>query len=404
MIHLCLDTCTWIYLANGFEPGKLIGYLNEEIEKGNIRIILPELVIKEWMNISTKSINAEIERNFKESLEGLKKIQYLIEDDSTYTDFIFIDDEEEALKKVFKTFESKKDFFKNKAQQNANEIERIFHHPSTIKIKYSQENINTATSFALEKQSPFGTKNGMSDALIFLQLIEYLKSNQILGAYFITWNQNDFARKNKKQLDPNLDLLLNSVGGRFYSALAYAIHSIKGDILSAEELKTIERKKTQIEDRRLDEDYACIVCENNKDRFSPLSFHDSYPIVDERKPFDPNQLALFKFEANPSPYSDNALKGACCDYCGTVHVKCPDCYELMEFSDSYSFNQIENCTSCGLRFMFRNTKDRKGAIDIQEFAILPPSQQCSGCPNEFEPRGDNSDLCQACEDKYGYGD
>lgn len=385
MTHLCLDTCTWIYLANGFEPGKLISYLYEEIKRENIRIILPELIIEEWQRNSSTAVNNAVDQTFKGSVEGLKKIQQLIEKSSNK-------EEEQALQLLLTSLNTKEEYIKKIARENILLIELIFNHSSTIITKYSQANINLATKFALDKLAPFANQNSMADALIFLQMIEYLKTNNISGAYFITWNSKDFFPK--KTLSPNLDELLKSVNGKFFSSLAFAIHSITQEVLTTEELKEIERKKLELEE------YGCLDCALHRSRWSPISFENSYRIVDERDSFDPNQLSIFVEYQKPKNKPE-FIKAGSCGYCGSVHIKCPTCDELMGFPYQYSFNEIYNCECCGMKFVFNSVHDRKGEIEIQEFIILDNKRQCAGCINELDYRNE-SDLCDECEKRYAY--
>lgn len=47
-IYFCLDTCTWIYLANGTEPVKFLQDIQDLLNQGRLCIVLPQIVEEEW--------------------------------------------------------------------------------------------------------------------------------------------------------------------------------------------------------------------------------------------------------------------------------------------------------------------------------------------------------------------
>lgn len=55
-IYFCLDTCTWIYLANGTEPVKFLQDIQDLINQGRLCIILPQIVEEEWNRNKDKEL------------------------------------------------------------------------------------------------------------------------------------------------------------------------------------------------------------------------------------------------------------------------------------------------------------------------------------------------------------
>ena len=78
MHYITLDTNTWIYLANGTEPVKLLHYLNSEVEKGNIKILLPLQVVTEWENNKEKNVKQGSLKHFGEIKEALDRLLKLL--------------------------------------------------------------------------------------------------------------------------------------------------------------------------------------------------------------------------------------------------------------------------------------------------------------------------------------
>ena len=78
MYNLCLDTCTWIYLANGTEPVKFLDFIANEVEKNNIKIILPEIIIDEWNRNKDDTVNKGTIIHFSQIIEGLERVKRLL--------------------------------------------------------------------------------------------------------------------------------------------------------------------------------------------------------------------------------------------------------------------------------------------------------------------------------------
>ena len=77
MHYIALDTCTWIYLANGTAPVKLLDFIFEESQKGNISIIVPKVVIEEWEKNKVDTVEKGAIKHFKQVVEQLKRISKL---------------------------------------------------------------------------------------------------------------------------------------------------------------------------------------------------------------------------------------------------------------------------------------------------------------------------------------
>ncbi|RYX87541.1 hypothetical protein EON73_01205 [bacterium] len=82
MHYLTLDTNTWIYLANGTEPVRLLTFIKQEMDKKNITLLLPEIVVKEWDKNKDKAVKQGGLKHYKDVNEALDRIQKLLGDKS----------------------------------------------------------------------------------------------------------------------------------------------------------------------------------------------------------------------------------------------------------------------------------------------------------------------------------
>ena len=73
MHYLTLDTNTWIYLANGTEPVRLLSFIKQEVNKGNITILLPDIIVKEWNKNKDKAVKQGGLKHFKDVNEAFEK-------------------------------------------------------------------------------------------------------------------------------------------------------------------------------------------------------------------------------------------------------------------------------------------------------------------------------------------
>ena len=74
MIYLCCDTNIWINISNGLEPPRLLNRLYDEIQNGNIKLIVPEVIIKEWQRSKEKQIVKKTQVSTNDQIDSLKKL------------------------------------------------------------------------------------------------------------------------------------------------------------------------------------------------------------------------------------------------------------------------------------------------------------------------------------------
>ena len=176
MHYITLDTNTWIYLANGTEPVRLLNYINTEVNKGNITILLPETVIKEWEEHKDKTVRKGSLNHFKDVKIALNKILKLLGDKGEKDVFSFLldkKDETDYFKDFIDSFDKKKEEVENAVSANIELIDILFKTKSTI-IAIKDKTYVKSGKFALEKKAPFKQKNSFADALILFSFLEYI--------------------------------------------------------------------------------------------------------------------------------------------------------------------------------------------------------------------------------------
>ena len=80
MYYLTLDTNTWIYLANGTEPVRLLTFIKQEVDKGYVTILLPEIIIKEWDRNKDNAVKQGSIKHFNDITYALDRILKLLGD------------------------------------------------------------------------------------------------------------------------------------------------------------------------------------------------------------------------------------------------------------------------------------------------------------------------------------
>ncbi|MFT7900677.1 PIN domain-containing protein [Tenacibaculum ascidiaceicola] len=403
MHYITLDTNTWIYLANGTEPVRLLNYINTEVNKGNITILLPETVIKEWEEHKDKTVRKGSLNHFKDVKIALNKILKLLGDKGEKDVFSFLldkKDETDYFKDFIDSFDKKKEEVENAVSANIELIDILFKTKSTI-IEIKDKTYVKSGKFAIEKKAPFKQKNSFADALILFSFLEYVETNSIEGAIFISYNTDDFCEKKegKKLLHSDLVNEFEKTKSHFYKIVGEALNTIKKDIVSKEELELIEKMQ---EDSEIE---FCKICQENNNKMSALYFSDC-ELIDERKefPLDPNQEELEFAKGLPKTVNkgrNTSIEIGNCEWCNSEHFKCVDCGSLNAVWEG-EFNEPKECEDCGLNYLISRERDRQGFEEI-EYSIPNKKETCEKCGDDFEEEDMIENLCLNCEDEYSYG-
>lgn len=355
MHYIALDTCTWIYLANGTEPVKLLDYILEESRKENITILVPEIIVDEWERNKINTVEDVAMKHFKQVLKELDKISHLLGEKGEKPKYSFLineKDQNEYFDEVIEKIKSKQKDVKAAVKENIRKIDRIFKNHSTVIIKIEDKIKLLAGKHALEKKAPFKNKNSFADALILFSFIDYVTQNKIEGANFVTYNTSDFCekRESKKYLHPDLEPYFTRSKSKFYKIVGNLLRTIENDIITQEELERIEKMQLYAEIYK-DIGY-CLVCARMEGRPSKLHFDSPIEIINERK-----------------DESISTTRIADCDHCGIVHFKCQNCtYVNAIWRNEY--DKRKECEGCGLSYFIDTSKNQKCNSKGFEFRII----------------------------------
>lgn len=416
MIYLCCDTNIWINISNGLEPPRLLNRLNDEVRDGNIKLLLPEIILKEWERNKERFIVEQTQDSTTKQIDSLKKLNEFLEHDEF--DFSFLWDEEignnenekvtklrDKIEELISELKEHKTEIINRAKKNVETVESIFKNPNTIVLPTDSKSSMTVVGLATEKKFPLeNEKNNFADALIFYQFINYLKDNGLEKGHFVTSNKKEFFPNPKKILHESLQKEIDDTKSFFYKSLSEALNkTLNEELVNFKELKRIE-ELAELQNINLDEDiYYCLACDGDEGGESILHFSSDIEIIDERSKIDKNQLALeledeYVAEVEEMPVPHEA-ESAVCGYCGTEHIVCPECKQIWDFM-SYKINQIQNCESCNLRFKYVEDKDRKGMVLSTHLELLDDYDHCSKCGTEFDASESGIDICEKCNEEY----
>lgn len=155
MIYLCCDTNIWINISNSEEPTRLLDLLYDEIANDTIKLILPEIIIKEWARNKEDKIVKRTKENIKTQITGLYKLTNFIQNErGNVFDDTAIKEEISELSKKVKALELELKKYKIKLSETAHEnialVENIFGHKNTIILKTDKSSSMSVVSLASE--------------------------------------------------------------------------------------------------------------------------------------------------------------------------------------------------------------------------------------------------------------
>lgn len=402
-IYFCLDTCTWIYLANGTEPVKFLQDMQDLLNQGRLCIVLPQIVEEEWNRNKAKgTIQKLILNSFSELNKQIRQVSAILDKVETHSSFQFLFEDEdkdtkEELAEIKAKIESNKNALLDKVNNNITTIESLFNHNSTIKISPSANVLLRAGEIALEQKAPIHKKNGFADAVILLTFIDYIKSNSIKNSYFISYNTDDFCQKVNKTYSLHTDLrpLFDDVNSKFFNILGGALKDVDDNLVDDETLELIERYK---------EDYAeyyCTECDGYKGFGNDIHFYPPEEIFNENSPrYTQEKATLFgedEIETIVVPKLVDTIQHGYCNHCSTQYIKCQNCENIIPVEEHIN-NNIIIC-NCGIRYKRESQFAHKGQGDESWSIIDKRTEVCEKCGEEFiDTIGVG--ICQTCDDEY----
>jgi len=210
MTNIALDTNIWIYLTKDTFY-QLWVKLKEMKEKDKIKILINDVILKEWdrnKETTIKSLESSIKNEYKSAinlsnyLDGKSKEEYL----KTISEY---KEERNRIQKSKTRVEEIESFMKNCEIINVTDKQKLF-----------------ISNLAINKLPPFkNNKNNYNDALILRNICEYVK-NEVPFLYdliYVSKNPADFTDKDTEKVHNTLLDGLNPIRLRNVTQLGEAL-------------------------------------------------------------------------------------------------------------------------------------------------------------------------------------
>lgn len=223
MVKFLIDTCVWLDLAKTTKGENVLDLLNEFIERNEISLICPDIIISEFYRNKDRIIT-----DAGKSLSShFKKVKEMV---SVHGD----NELKERILSQLNDIDHKIPTLGEKAFSSIQRIEELIE--KSEKINLSDEIKLRATQRAIDKKAPFHlSKNSIGDAIIIESYSEYKLKNesQEFKLFFITHNKNDFSLKDGNQKLPHKDLtdIFDSPKSQYYINLPEALNSINSELV-----------------------------------------------------------------------------------------------------------------------------------------------------------------------------
>ena len=137
-----------------------------------------------------------------------------------------------------------------------------------------------------------------------------------------------------------------------------------------------------------DDYYECEVCEGNNDGFGNI-VRDWY----ERD-------IINEFDSSHKNSKYNTAEFARCDWCNSLHVKCPECDSVTGLPEMRFLENIECEGGCGMIFYVEtdHMHDYESECDI--YIKDYRERICVECQETFIDKDGDHDMCHICAEKY----
>lgn len=239
MHYMMIDTCDWIHLAATNE--ELLELLSDWIDRQRVTLIVPSLVRLEWSRNKDQKVVRKRREAFRERVREftraidwyseMKNTSNLLLDAGEMLDSTVI----RSLKTRFNQLLEDEGRIAAHAEGTSQIVdELIFGHGNVIRTQISDAARLKAVDLAINGQAPFhSSKNNMADALVLLELSEYVDENDIKNCLLVSSNTSDFADpSNNKTVHPDIVSIIEPLGIQYYAHIGKAMNAIEPGIIS----------------------------------------------------------------------------------------------------------------------------------------------------------------------------
>jgi hypothetical protein len=224
MIKILIDTCVWLDLAKDYQQRPLLRILEELIQRQDVSLIVPRVVINEF--------EYHKKRIIKESNQGISSVIKRVKDvvskfgDST---------NKGSLLNQLDDIDYKIPLLGGTAVESVSRIEQLLYN-STI-IEASDDNKIRAAQRAIDKKAPFHLKkNSINDALLIEIYADCVQDKSLRKSRFafITHNISDFSlpNGNNKLPHPDIASLFSKIKSLYFINLAEALYKFHPEFVN----------------------------------------------------------------------------------------------------------------------------------------------------------------------------
>lgn len=245
MIYLTFDSNIWIYsLDDSWKIENHLDYIEPWIEEGQIKLLLPEIILNEWAKHRSDQVNVR-----KDKLKEFFRMA------------------EEIMPTAFFS-----DYKSPEAQNNiiVNQLNRIDRLVKNAKIVPINDDIQKKViQWGVDKLAPMHRKSSLADTIIVLSLIDYAEKNHGHDYKFISANSEDFyvKKEGKSVIHPDLEPDFKRLNIKEYKTLNHLIHELISfhnlPVSSNISQKRQERIKNKIRERIYNPEYENLVSDQD---------------------------------------------------------------------------------------------------------------------------------------------
>ncbi len=223
MVKLLIDTSVWLDISKTTKGEKVLNLLVSFIEREDVSLILPEIIIQEF-DRNKERIIVDAGKSLSSHFKKVKEM--VLEHGS--------EDLKESLLSQLNDIDHKIPTLGENAFNSIQLIEELFKVAEIIPI--SDEVKLRATQRAIDKKAPFHlSKNSIGDAIIIESFVDYKVKNevQIQKLVFVTHNKNDFSVRNGNQKLPHEDFkeIFDNAKSQYFINLPEALNSINSELV-----------------------------------------------------------------------------------------------------------------------------------------------------------------------------
>lgn len=196
VFHILIDTCVWLELAKDYHQRDILAALEELIRQGEIKLILPRVVVDEFARNKSRVIE-ESTRSLNSTLKRAKDVIDKFGDPRR----------KRTILKQLNDVDYKLPSLGEAASDAVNSIENLFA-GSTI-IEVSDAIKLRAAQRAIDKRAPFHRqRNGIDDAILIEIYADAVAAKSPSGTRFafVSHNTKDFSCPNASERLPHPDI------------------------------------------------------------------------------------------------------------------------------------------------------------------------------------------------------